>query len=181
MKKFIILCILIIGTNILFAQTMIRVVQGSGDNSTALSGTTVTIKETGQTIIADSLGMVVIKDPGVGKYILVFSHVGFKEFEKAFVFPLNSTGPIEIPLEPETEELDEVTITSTRSYRTFNHTPTRVEVIDEEEIREEAAMRPGDIRMVKHFSATGVAIFLLKVVLFMESTGFIALMKYTVI
>jgi len=58
-------------------------------------------------------------------------------------------------LEPEAAELEEVTISSTRNYRSFNHTPTRVEVIDEDEIREEAAMRPGDVRMLLSES-TGV-------------------------
>jgi iron complex outermembrane receptor protein len=94
------------------------------------------------------MGLVIITNIPAGKYILVFSHVGFSERQKTFIFPLETADRIEIYLEPEPKELEQVIISSTRSNRSIKNTPTRVEVIAAEEIREEAAMRPGDIRML---------------------------------
>lgn len=68
--------------------------------------------------------------------------------ESLFSFPLNNKDTIEILLEANEEELEDVTVNSTRSHRSINNTPTRVEVISDEEIHEEAEMRPGDIRML---------------------------------
>ncbi len=82
------------------------------------------------------------------KYDIEVSGIGYKEIESSYHFPLPSTDTILIFLEPEEGNLAEVTISSTRSNRSFNNTPTRVEVIAADEIREEAAMRPGDIRML---------------------------------
>jgi outer membrane cobalamin receptor len=50
-----------------------------------------------------------------------------------------------------------VTITATRSSRTFKNLPTRVEFIAGEELDEKANMKPGDIRMVLNES-TGVQV-----------------------
>ncbi len=148
MKKIYILGIAVLFTHILDAQTTFKVVRSSGKNTISLPGATIIIKELNKTMVADSSGSVIINELPIGSHILVFTHVGFKEYEKTFIFPIQTSGVIQIVLEPEEKGLEEITITSTRSNRSFNNTPTRVEVIDEEEIREEAAMRPGDIRML---------------------------------
>ncbi len=53
------------------------------------------------------------------------------------------------------EELEEIIVTSTRSRRSFEALPTRVEVLGGEEISEKANMKPGDIRMMLNES-TGI-------------------------
>lgn len=53
------------------------------------------------------------------------------------------------------EELEEVVITSTRSTRTIQNIPTRVEFIGGEELEEKGNMKPGDIRMMLNES-TGI-------------------------
>ena len=53
------------------------------------------------------------------------------------------------------EEIDEIVVTSTRSRRSFEELPTRVEVLGGEEINEKANMKPGDIRMLLNES-TGI-------------------------
>jgi len=55
---------------------------------------------------------------------------------------------IAIKLDPSHEHLEEVVIMSTRSSRTFEDIPTRVEFISGEELEEKANMKPGDIRML---------------------------------
>lgn len=53
------------------------------------------------------------------------------------------------------EDLEEIVVTSTRTRRSFEELPTRVEVLGGEEINEKANMKPGDIRMLLNES-TGI-------------------------
>lgn len=53
------------------------------------------------------------------------------------------------------DELEEILVTSTRTLRSFENQPTRVEVLGGEEINEKANMKPGDIRMLLNES-TGI-------------------------
>ena len=53
------------------------------------------------------------------------------------------------------KELDTVIISSTRSTRTIQNIPTRVEFIGGEELEEKGNMKPGDIRMLLNES-TGI-------------------------
>ncbi|RFM33566.1 TonB-dependent receptor [Chitinophaga silvisoli] len=67
--------------------------------------------------------------------------------------PVNDT--LFILLQPQHEELEEVVITTTRSTRTIQNIPTRVEFIGGEELEEKGNMKPGDIRMMLNES-TGI-------------------------
>jgi iron complex outermembrane receptor protein len=60
-----------------------------------------------------------------------------------------------ILLEPAGEEMGEVVVSSTRSSRTLRNIPTRVEVINGEELEEKGNMKPGDIRMMLN-ETTGI-------------------------
>ena len=53
------------------------------------------------------------------------------------------------------QELNEVIISSTRSSRTLRNIPTRIEVINGEELEEKGNMKPGDIRMMLN-ETTGI-------------------------
>ena len=53
------------------------------------------------------------------------------------------------------DQVEEIVVTSTRSRRSFEDSPTRVEVLGGEEINEKANMKPGDIRMLLNES-TGI-------------------------
>lgn len=53
------------------------------------------------------------------------------------------------------EEVEEIIVTTTRSRRSFEQQPTRVEVLGVEEINEKANMKPGDIRMLLN-ETTGI-------------------------
>src|SRR3546814_395083 len=68
------------------------------------------------------------------------------------LFPLDQPSPALIFLAPaehgDEHELEEVVITATRSSRTIDNIPTRVEVIAGEELDEKGNMKPGDIRML---------------------------------
>ena len=148
MKTYLISILLLTISNILSAQSGLKLIIRSENEQKPLSGTTVVVKGLDLMAVADSTGFLIINNIPKGSYTLIFSHAGFNELEKAFTFPLNSNAIIAIELEPAEIDLEAVTVISTRSNRSINHTPTRVEVIGADEIREEAAMRPGDIRML---------------------------------
>lgn len=55
------------------------------------------------------------------------------------------------------DDLEEVVVTSSRNHRTLDDTPLRVQILGEEELREKANMKPGDIRMLLNES-TGIQV-----------------------
>jgi outer membrane receptor for ferrienterochelin and colicins len=57
----------------------------------------------------------------------------------------------------EVQELQEVTILSTKSNRKYKNSPTRIELIDTEEVEEKSNMRPANVSMVLHES-TGIQV-----------------------
>ena len=59
------------------------------------------------------------------------------------------------PAVSQEEEIEEIVVTTTRSRRSFEQQPTRVEVLGSEEMNEKANMKPGNIRMLLNES-TGI-------------------------
>lgn len=103
--------------------------------------------------IADSAGIVIVKNIPTGKYIVEITSVGYAAKKIQFEFPPDHD--ITIEMEAEHEEEEEVIIQSTRSTRTIRDIPSRVEFVAGEELDEKANMKPGDIRMVLNES-TGI-------------------------
>jgi outer membrane receptor for ferrienterochelin and colicins len=56
--------------------------------------------------------------------------------------------PLEIELQPEKEHYEKVTVYATRNDARLQDSPLHVEVVSQDEINEELAMRPGDISML---------------------------------
>src|SRR5690606_24367446 len=118
---------------------------------------------------------VVLTNIPSGKQVIEYSYVGYISKTDTLIFPLVDNGPVVVMLESlaghddaddehneerhsdgehsdhedlEHEHLEEVVISATRSSRTIDNIPTRVEVISGEELDEKANMKPGDIRML---------------------------------
>ena len=68
-------------------------------------------------------------------------------FLSASSIDAQETESVEETLE-ESEEIEEIIVQATRSRRRVQDTPTRVEVLDQEEIGEKVMMRPGNISMM---------------------------------
>ena len=134
--------------SIVFAQNSFKAVIKCAHHKEPLSGATVTIAALNKIAIADSNGTVVINNIPSGKQLIKITYVGRPDMEKEFLFPVSSESAIVIFLEEAEEEEEEVIIQSTRSSRTIQDIPTRVEFIAGEELDEKANMKPGDIRMV---------------------------------
>ena len=93
-------------------------------------------------------GQVIIGNIPDGPQTFRFSYIGYAEKVQVITFPRTSAEPIIILLEGDESELEAVEITSTRSTRTIQDIPTRVELIAGEELEEKGNMKPGDIRMI---------------------------------
>ncbi len=117
---------------------------------------TVLIKGTTISVTTSAEGRAVLSGIADGPQTIVISSAGFQAKEIRLVFPLSENREQAIELDP-MEELAQVTIESTRSGRTIEAEPTRVEAIDEEEIEEKINMRPANVSMVLNES-TGIKV-----------------------
>lgn len=156
MKNNIYLLLLIFCSTSLFAQNIFKATIKDEKNNEPLIGVEVFLKDTQIRITSDENGFVELKNIPDGKQIIIFSYNGYQEKTYTFNFPLAETQAIEMLLSAEEgEELEEVEISSTRSSRTIDNIPTRMEAISGEELEEKGNMKPGDIRMMLNES-TGI-------------------------
>ncbi|MBS2101236.1 TonB-dependent receptor [Carboxylicivirga linearis] len=152
--KYIISTILFIASSgILIAQNSVtfKVKEESGE---ALIGASIAIEGTTKGTITNTEGIAKFDNLSDGKYEFVISFIGYEEAEIELSFPESNQKTIEIELE-EGEELEEVVIAATRSSRTIQDIPTRIEAITGEELGEKAAMNSSNIGMLLR-ETTGV-------------------------
>ena len=131
-----------------FAQNTFNAVVRNSENKNPLIGVTASIKGTSLAATSNENGQIIIVNVPDGVQEIHFSYVGFNERIDTLEFPLKDTSVIEILLKESSEELDEVVISSTRSTRSIQNIPTRIEFIGSEELGEKGNMKPGDIRML---------------------------------
>lgn len=157
MKNIIIILGLLISGNT-FAQNTVKFIVSSEKTKETLAGASAFIKQLNKGETANEKGEIVFNNIPNGEYEFEFSYSGYNKILKALNFPLtNQNEIIEIILEPKSNELDQVIVTSTtRSSRTIKNIPTRIEVITGDELDEKGTMKPGDIKMLLNES-TGIA------------------------
>lgn len=101
-------------------------------------------------------GLVNINDIPAGTHKIRISYVGYKTLLPELSFPLPEEQQYQtFELYPQEEGLEEIFVNSTRSSRTIEDSPTRLELIAGEELSEKGNMKPGDIRMLLNES-TGI-------------------------
>lgn len=146
MKFTITITIFILSSVFIFSQNNItfKVTEEFGD---PLIGASIVIKGTSNGEITNTEGVAVFNNLSSGEYEFVISFIGYDEKEINLVFPEDNNKNIEVELE-EGEELEEVVIASTRSSRTIEDIPTRIEAITGEELGEKAAMNSSNIAML---------------------------------
>jgi len=153
MKNIQLLILLLFSSGLIFAQNSItfKVQEESGE---PLIGASVVIEGTTNGTITNTDGVAKFENLSDGEYEFVISFVGYEETEIELSFPESNQKTIEIELE-EGEELEEVVIAATRSSRTIQDIPTRIEAITGEELGEKAAMNSTNIGMLLR-ETTGV-------------------------
>lgn len=150
MKRIIVLLTMLLFTATVFAQNTYKAIIKDAKTNKILPGTTVKVLGINLGTISDNIGSVIIDNIPSGQQIIQFSYVGFKTKTDTLTFPLEQTSAAIVLMEAaeEDEELEEVVVSATRSSRTIDNIPTRVEVIAGEELDEKGNMKPGDIRML---------------------------------
>lgn len=156
MKKYFLLWTVLLFTGIVQAQNTFTGFILDNETKKALIGASASIDSLQLFSSTNENGLVTLDNIPDGTYEIEFSFVGYQENKITITFPLSSVDPIDVLLVSESEELEEVVIiSSTRSTRTIQNIPTRVEFISGEELEEKANMKPGDIRLLLSES-TGV-------------------------
>ncbi|WP_418499505.1 TonB-dependent receptor [Flagellimonas sp.] len=138
------------------AQNNLDLVVKDSLSGETLIGVTAVLASLDKGAISNEDGEIHIDNIPNGTFHLRLSYVGYATLERELDFPLEETIQGQtFYLFPQTEEMEEVTLVSTRSSRTIEDIPTRVEVIAGEELSEKGNMKPGDIRMLLNES-TGI-------------------------
>ncbi len=156
MLKYILALLLLVASQIAGAQNNFKATIMDQESETPLVGASVYFPALEKGKITDVNGTVNISEIPNGKHQVQISFVGYETMKKSYLFPLdNENQSIVVYLHHDHDELEEVTVTSTRSSRTIEDIPTRIEVIAGEELAEKGNMKPGDIRMLLNES-TGI-------------------------
>ena len=148
MKKILIVSFLMALNLCAYAQNTLNIVVKSIETNEPLNGVTASIKGTSIAATSDENGQITLANIPDGLQEINFSYMGFNEHNDTLEFPLKDKNVIEILLQESSEELDQVVISSTRSTRSIQNIPTRIEFIGSEELVEKGNMKPGDIRML---------------------------------
>ena len=143
MKKILLICALLCAIQT-YAQHSIHILV-TDNQAQPFAGATVQINNR-TTTVADSLGVASFTLAS-GFYTLVISAAGYKERRLKIKLPYDSD-TLRIALQAMENEEEEITVTATRSSRSINDIPTRVETISGEELAEKGNMKPGEIRML---------------------------------
>ena len=139
-----------------FAQTTFKVTVKDQVTKQGIAGANVTIKDTPISATTDAQGVAELSGISDGVQTLVIFSPGYETKELSLTFPFTNQTETVVFLKV-TNEVGEVTITSTRTGREIDDVPTRVEAIDEEEVDEKTNMRPANVSMVLNES-TGIKV-----------------------
>jgi len=134
-----------------YAQNVLTIQVIDSETKDPLIGATVSLGSS-QGAITNIKGLATIKDIRSDTIQVSISYVGYTNEILSFYFPLSGIQVIELE---EGEELEEVVVMSTRSSRTIDDIPTRIEAIGSEELEEKAIMKSSNIAMVLRES-TGI-------------------------
>ena len=104
----------------------------------------------------DVNGIVTVKNIPIGEYHIHISYIGYEELETTISITENMETPT-FYLHQSGEEFEEIVVSTTRSTRTIQNIPTRVETIGLEELGEKAIMNSANISLVLRES-TGIQI-----------------------
>ncbi len=148
--KYIIYGLLWLSATTAYSQNTFKAQVSDALTNEPLLGATVRINDQG--FVTDSNGLVDISGIQADTIDVMVSYVGYQPFQQTYIFPLS--GRQQIALEAE-EALEEVIVTTTRSSRSIDAIPTRIEAITSEELEEKAMMRSSNIAMVLRES-TGI-------------------------
>jgi outer membrane receptor for ferrienterochelin and colicins len=149
MKQFFIIICCALAAQTVIAQNTFKAIIRNDKTGEPLKGATAGIPALNISAISDTSGHIIINNIPSGQFDIEITFVGFNKQEKKYTFPLQHPDEfIVFALEPQSGELAEVTIQSTRTNQSLADIPTRIEALPQEELDEKSTMRPGDIKML---------------------------------
>lgn len=125
-------------------QNHLSVVLKDKSTDEPLMGATAILEGTTTGASADSDGKLTIRNIPDGNHVIVFSFVGYETIRRSFTFPIKADQPLKIYLSGG-KELENIYISATRSTRSIDDIPTRMEVITGEDLNENAVMNSANI------------------------------------
>lgn len=146
MKNYILVILMAMLYLPLKAQHILKVKLKDEITKEPLPGAIARVAGTMNATAADENGALTLTHIPEGQQLIQFNFVGYEEKMDTLIFPQMDT--LTVYLTPESDELDEIVVSSTRSSRTIHDIPSRMEFIAGEELEEKGNMKPGDIRMV---------------------------------
>lgn len=155
MKLILLLLFAVLYSTFSFSQNTFTAIVKDRETNEPLEGITAFIKDANINAVSNSNGVMEFKNILNGRQLFVYRGVGYKEKTDTLYFPLAAKEIYIVYLELPEEELEEIVVSSTRSSRTIEDAPSRVEAISGEELEEKGNMKPGDIRMMLNES-TGI-------------------------
>jgi iron complex outermembrane receptor protein/outer membrane receptor for ferrienterochelin and colicins len=137
-------------------KNSIKVSIKNEETKEAVAGATVTVKDTEITKMTGADGKAKLAGISDGEQTIEIFSPGYEAAELKLRFPLADQSEKLVFIKVN-NEVGEVVISTTRSGREIDDTPTRVEAIDEEEIDEKSSMRSSNVSMILNES-TGIKV-----------------------
>jgi iron complex outermembrane receptor protein/outer membrane receptor for ferrienterochelin and colicins len=154
MKSAIIFFAVIFTANVAYAQNSFKATIQNEETKQLVVGAKISVRDAGISATTDANGKAELTNiPDDQQIIEVFAD-GYEVQELTFTFPLADQSERLILLKANETE---VVILTTRTGREIDDTPTRVEVIDEEEVDEKSSMRSSNVSMILNES-TGIKV-----------------------
>lgn len=151
-QKLLFLALLMMFTSTIFAQNLsINFKLEDSTNHEVLIGASVRLLNTKKAIggSADVNGLVTLKNLPTGKQLFEASFIGYEKKQIEITLPLSEEKqPFVIALSPSKEDLEEVTVTATRTNSRIEDLPIKVEVLGQEDMDEESAVVPGNVASI---------------------------------
>lgn len=153
-NKIILLLMAAFSLNMAYSQNTFKAILKDSNTQEPLVGATAVIKGTTNGASTNTSGELSISNIANGEQTIVFTYVGYKKMELKFNFPISETQIIFMT--SDADELGEVIVEGTRSNKSIENIPTRVEVLTEE-IDEASTMDPSKIaHLITH--STGIQV-----------------------
>lgn len=146
--------LLLLATKIAVAQNSFEATVIDHESSEPIAGATIFFPSLNIGTSTDIFGKGTVTNIPDGTHRIEIRNLGYEKLTIRRTFPLSPSLQNQV-FELHHDEMEEIIISSTRSTRTIESIPTRVEFIAGEELSEKGNMKPGDIRMLLNES-TGI-------------------------
>lgn len=144
MKKTLLLLYFSLLVIIAHAQSYIEITVLDSATHESLPGATAIVVSTGAGNAADADGIIKLNNIPDGRQEIEISFMGYKTQTKLFLFPIEMSS-VTVYLTANTNELDEVTISVTRTNSRLDNSSLKVEVLGIDDMNEENTIKPGNV------------------------------------